>query len=271
MFCGLGALGYYAGNLHAELGLARSQETKVKEDLTACRGDAASCKELLNAAQKKYDEGLEDAAEMKAQLENTRDKLDQLQDEKQEAKKELAQLKRFTKKFDRMISAGKLSITFRRGRMVVNMPAKVLFASGSAELSEEGRKSLSQVARILRKVKGKRFVVAGHTDNVRIAKAKYESNWELSAARAVVVTRALIKSGLTASRLAASGFAQHDPIASNNHEDGRQKNRRIEIIVEPYLKEISSPKDKTKQYKKSKDIPKANRESKKYKINKQRN
>jgi chemotaxis protein MotB len=131
--------------------------------------------------------------------------------------------------------------------MVVNLPAKVLFPSGSAELSEDGQKAISQVTKILRQIKDRRFIVAGHADNIGIGKADFSSNWDLSAARAVRVTEAMIKSGMNPARLVASGFSQFDPIAGNQTEKQRQTNRRMEIILEPYLPEIPRPEKPEKQ------------------------
>ena len=83
--------------------------------------------------------------------------------------------------------------------MIVELPAAVLFASGSAELSGDGRQALQEIAKILKKVPGKRFMVGGHTDDVPLTKnAAYASNWALSAARAVMVTEELIQAGLRA-------------------------------------------------------------------------
>jgi len=113
----------------------------------------------------------------------------------------------------------------------------VLFASGSAALSDEGRKSLQEVAKILRTVPGKHFIVGGHTDDVPIAKTPngFSSNWALSAARAVTVTESLVDAGLHANQLVAAGYGEYDAIANNGSDKGRQKNRRIEIVLEPML------------------------------------
>ena len=146
-----------------------------------------------------------------------------------------------------MISTGKLEVTFRRGRMIVQLPEKVLFPSGSADLTKDGKEALKQVAKILRKVANKRFIVAGHTDNVPISNEEFASNWELPVARAVNVAKSLVSTGLSARRLSAAGYAQFDPIATNSTAAGRQRNRRIEIILEPRLKKPPETKKATKK------------------------
>jgi chemotaxis protein MotB len=93
-----------------------------------------------------------------------------------------------------------------------------------------------RVAKILRSVPRHHFLVGGHTDNVPAVK-EYKSNWELSAARALRVTDALIAHGMPPKRLVLAGYSEYDPVASNGSEAGRQKNRRIEIILEPHVEE----------------------------------
>src|SRR5206468_11280039 len=80
--------------------------------------------------------------------------------------------------------------------------------------------------------------VAGHTDNLPVASGKFDNSWELSSQRAVKVTELLIDKGVPAPNLVAAGYGPYDPIASNSTSTGRQKNRRIEIILEPNLKDL---------------------------------
>jgi chemotaxis protein MotB len=87
-------------------------------------------------------------------------------------------------------------------------------------------------------MRARRFIVAGHTDNVPVATDQFANNWELSTARAVKVTSALIRGGLRPEQLVAAGASEYDPVARNTSEAGRQKNRRIEIILEPRLQPI---------------------------------
>ena len=188
-----------------------------------------------------------DLLELKTKLGVAEAARGELEEASAELQQSLAEVKRMTQQFQRMIDSGKLEVTYRRGRMIVELPAAVLFASGSADLSDEGRSALREVAAVLRKVPGKRFIVAGHTDNVPISKAQtgFEDNWALSAARAVTVTQALIDSGLHPGHLVAAGYGEYDPVASNTSARGRQKNRRIEIVLEPELREVTVPKPKS--------------------------
>ena len=119
-----------------------------------------------------------------------------------------------------------------REKLEINFVDKILFASGSAEITPKGRNIISRVGTVLAKVKGKSIYVVGHTDNMPIHSALYPSNWELSAARAASVIRHLSEtSGLTPERFTAMGRAFYQPEASNATPEGRQENRRVDIIV----------------------------------------
>jgi len=185
-----------------------------------------SCKDVLDGEQRS-------GAEQGAALASCRDRVSNLKEERSDAKQRLAEFNALSKELRRMIDSGKLDIRFRKGRMVVKLPAAVLFASGSADLSADGRATLKDVAKALRKMR-RRFIIAGHTDAVPVGSdSAFHSNWALSTARAVTVTEALIKSGVSPKHLTAAGLGSHDPLSSNNTTQGRARNRRIEIILEP--------------------------------------
>jgi chemotaxis protein MotB len=185
-------------------------------------------------------------SELRAKLGASESRLGEIEAQSEALKERVAEFRNVTRQFQRMIDSGRLQINFRRGRMIVELPAAVLFASGSADLSPDGRSALQDVAKVLRKVPGKRFMVGGHTDDVPIVKASggFPSNWALSAARAVTVTEALIAAGLRPNHLVAAGYGEYDPIAINTNDRGRQKNRRIEIVLEPALSGLPDALDK---------------------------
>jgi chemotaxis protein MotB len=137
-----------------------------------------------------------------------------------------------------MIESGKINVRIIRNRMVVELPEEILFPSGQAVLKKGGRNALGEIADVLSGLEGRDFQVAGHTDNLPIDNDKFSSNWELSTQRAVNVTAQLIEQGLDADRVAATGYAATRPIADNETEEGRAKNRRIEIVLMPNLEEL---------------------------------
>jgi chemotaxis protein MotB len=141
-------------------------------------------------------------------------------------------------KFKAMIDLGKVRVRVVRGRMVVELAENILFDSGRSDLKKEGQEALTQVATVLASIANRDFQVAGHTDNIPIKSAKFPSNWELSTARAVVVTKWLAEQGVDPTRVSAAGYADTQPVASNADAEGRKQNRRIEIVLMPNLDEL---------------------------------
>jgi chemotaxis protein MotB len=216
---------------------------KAKNDGRSYVEAADKCQKDLKACTGERDEKDKAVSSASASLSASRAELEELRAEHAEAEKRLASFKALTEKFQKMIDSGKLQIVLRHGRMVVKLPAGVLFASGSAELSKEGKDALREVATILRTLHDRRFMVAGHTDNVPIdpravPPSPFKNNLELSTARALAVTQHLTASGMNASRLIAAGYAEHEPVRENSSEAGRQENRRIEIVLMPNVTEL---------------------------------
>jgi chemotaxis protein MotB len=141
---------------------------------------------------------------------------------------------------EEQISRGEITITRLADQLNVNIVDKILFPSGEAELTEQGRGLLTRVGKILLQAKSKRIKVEGHTDNIPIhakLQSRFETNWELSVLRATHVVRFLEELiGLQPGNLEAAGFGQYRPIASNNTRQGRALNRRIEILLLPAIR-----------------------------------
>jgi chemotaxis protein MotB len=112
----------------------------------------------------------------------------------------------------------------------VEMKSKMLFESGSARLSRDALQVLRNVAEILKPLPNQ-ILVEGHTDNVPIRTIAFPSNWELSAARAASVVHLFTRQGVDSSRLAAIGYGEFRPVGDNETEEGRQKNRRVALIM----------------------------------------
>jgi chemotaxis protein MotB len=145
-----------------------------------------------------------------------------------------------TKKLEKEIQEGKVQIKEMKDRLTMTMVDKILFSSGSAEIGTEGKKVLDKVVSILKDLKDKRIQVEGHTDNVPIVsdlKKRFPTNWELSTGRATEVVRYLQESGgIDPHLLSATGYGEYMPVAVNDTDEGKHKNRRIEIVLLPLLK-----------------------------------
>ena len=121
------------------------------------------------------------------------------------------------------------------GKLKLTFVDKILFNSGSTKINKKGKEILLTFAESIQEDKDHNILVEGHTDNVGVGsalKSKFPSNWELSTARSSAVVRFLQEEGsIEPERLSAIGFSYFKPVASNDEEEGRSQNRRIEIIL----------------------------------------
>jgi chemotaxis protein MotB len=124
------------------------------------------------------------------------------------------------------------TVVTQRGLVVRLLTDNVLFDSGLAEVKAQGVPLLAEVGTLLGVDKVHPIVVEGHTDDVPIATSKFESNWELSTARASAVVRWLIGRSVPARRFSAAGYADLHPLGSNGSAAGRARNRRVEIVLQ---------------------------------------
>jgi len=247
LFCVVLGLGYYSWHLWSQNQRINGALKQSQKEINTLHSAAKKKDDQINQLTQGVGESESKALDLDTRLAAMESRYQELREERESIASRLAEFRLVTKQFQSMISSGKLEVVFRRGRMIVQFPEKVLFPSGSADLTDEGKDALKQVSKILRKVPNKRFIVAGHTDNVPISNDDFASNWELSVARAVNVTKSLVSSGLSPKRLVAAGYAQYAPVAANSTSAGRQKSGRIEIVLEPRLKKPPETKKATKK------------------------
>jgi len=130
-----------------------------------------------------------------------------------------------------------LTVEVRDGKLYVSMSDKLLFPSGSDVVNKRGQEAISMLAAVLTN-SDLEIMVEGHTDPVPIATARNKDNWDLSAHRATSVIRIFTDNGIPAQRLIASGRGQFHPVADNETAEGRQMNRRTEIVLAPKLDKL---------------------------------
>ncbi|AQZ95018.1 flagellar motor protein MotB [Halopseudomonas phragmitis] len=130
------------------------------------------------------------------------------------------------------ITEGRLQLEQDRQRLVIRVEEKGSFPSGSADMTPAFLDMLDRVADVLARVPGE-ITIEGHTDNIPISTARFQSNWDLSAARASSVANALLYSqAVNPERLRVQGYAETRPRTSNDSADNRALNRRVEIIID---------------------------------------
>lgn len=208
-----------------DLGGARRQNLRTEAELEETRLEAQRLQALLSA--------------QGAQSQQLQYRLNQLSAIEQEIRERNQIYEEVLDRFRSLIDAGRLSVSIARGRMVINLPQDILFASGSADLGSDGRGTLAEVAEVLAEFTDRSFQVEGHTDDRPISTTQFPSNWELSAARALSVVKLLVDRGVPADNLSGAGYGEYHPVALNETSDGRRLNRRIEIVMLPNLDVIA--------------------------------
>ncbi len=133
------------------------------------------------------------------------------------------------------ISDQEVSVKMMDRGLVITFVAEVLFDSGKAQLRQSSFEKLDKIADVLNTtVKDLSVGIEGHTDDVPIQRSGWKSNWELSSARALGVLHYLTQTNnISPGRLSATGYGEFRPVADNATPEGRQKNRRVEIVILP--------------------------------------
>ena len=123
-----------------------------------------------------------------------------------------------------------------KGVVYISLADNMLYKSGSYEIGDRAHETLSKIAKIIQDYKEYDVLVEGNTDDVPISKTNIRNNWDLSALRASSVVQALqTQYGIDPKRMTCGGRGQYNPVASNNTEKGKQRNRRTQIIITPKL------------------------------------
>jgi chemotaxis protein MotB len=198
----------------------------------------ATLKHRLTELGQNVDQLSSERGQLAAGLQDAQTRLEELRKQKAAAEARAQVFRTLIDKLRSMIDAGQLKVTIRNGRMLIVLPTDVLFDSGRTDLKPAGKAAVTQVAQALATIPDRRFLVAGHTDNVPIKTARFPSNWELSTARAVEVAKLLVGGGMKPDVLGAAGYAEFDPVAQNDNPQNKALNRRIEIILEPNLSDL---------------------------------
>jgi chemotaxis protein MotB len=157
-----------------------------------------------------------------------------LQDELSELERAKAELEDRLKK---EINDKEVNVQMMDRGLVITFVSEVLFDSGKAKLRPEALERLDKVAGVLQTtVKDLNVGIEGHTDNIPIKVSGWKSNWELSSARAMSVLHYLVdEQGVNPARMAGTGYGEYQPVDTNDTPEGRQKNRRVEIVILPKM------------------------------------
>ena len=217
---------------------AGHERDELRQRLDAATATLADLKQRLDKLNASLESVSSERGQLKAGLESAEQRLEELRKQKAAAEARAATFRTLVEKLRSMIDSGQIKVTIRNGRMLIALPNDVLFDSGKTAVKPDGKTAIAKIAQVLATIPDRRFMVAGHTDNVPIKTARFRSNWELSTARAVEVVQLLIGGGMHPQVLGAAGYAEFDPVAPNDSPEQRASNRRIEIVLEPNLSDL---------------------------------
>ncbi len=181
---------------------------------------------------------IKDRTALQGSVEEMQKALSEARERKAESDKRVADYRAMLARFRKLIDSGKLKIRMTDGRMVVVLASDVLFGSGSATLSPQGRDAVVEVAKVFATMPDRRFQIEGHTDNVPVRTLVFPSNWQLAAERAISVLDVMVQTGVLPDRVSAASYAETRPVKSNDTVEGRAANRRIEIVIVPDLSSL---------------------------------
>ena len=202
-------------------------KARAKSELEACHGARSDTEAKLAVATQELDVYRQAAEARKA-------KLDALQKQEEDLRERLSQ----------ELTDKNVEIEQLKGQLSVRMLDKIVFKSGSADILPQGMEVLDKLAGAI-KDSTDTIRVEGHSDDTPISdklKAKYPTNWELSAARAASVARYFeTKHAIDPKRLESLGFSMYRPVAPNDSEENKQRNRRVEIVLKPAAESEAAP------------------------------
>jgi chemotaxis protein MotB len=194
----------FTGGIAISCGEALDESTTINEGLLASLEQQGKDVHQLEATK----------GELTGSLERARAGLEELRGAQAAAEAREAMFRDVAQRLGRMLDSGELKISLRSGRMVLVLPADVLFEPGKAQVGRKGRQALAEVGSVLGSLAGRRFQVSGHTDSDPIRVSGFASNWELSSARALEVVSLLIQASMQPSSLSAAGYAEFDPVVA---------------------------------------------------------
>jgi chemotaxis protein MotB len=230
--------------------LAKYNQLKAQKDDDDAK--LADAQQKIDALTKQLQDLGVNVSSMKANLDDTQKALDAYKERAKQLELIKERFETLKAKLDALTKLG-LAVTVRHNRMVISLPGDVLFDSGRETLKKDGKDILLKVAGIIKadqQLASRDYEVAGHTDNQPLAHGPFKDNWGLSLMRAREVLVFLVdpaQGGLPIQHWSAAGFADTDPVADNSTPDGRQKNRRCELIVLPSVEEMLDLKAITQQ------------------------
>jgi len=224
--------------LQAENSRLNSEIDKLNTQVTTLKNDASHLAKQWEDAQKNAKDLAGMANMTQQQLEAERKRLTEMRQLLNQQRQALENLR--SKMAEALVgfNSSELSIFTKNGKVYVSLQENLLFPSGSAVVNPKGKEALAKLAQVLNGNPDISVLIEGHTDSVAI-RNKYKDNWELSVERSTAIVRLLTETyRVSPARVTASGRSKYEPVDTNETAEGRQRNRRTEIILSPKLDEL---------------------------------
>ena len=229
--------------LNTNYQVTKEQLAAAKARVTSLEEQLAQQKKAYAALQRSLDKSLTNASQNNISIEKLVDQIN----ESNQYIRHLTELKSksdslnllLTNNLTRSLSKEELKevdVQVLKGVVYISLADNMLYKSGSYEINDRAAETLSKIAKIIKDYKDYDVLIEGNTDNVPISRENIRNNWDLSCLRASSVVQALQnKYGVDPKRLTAGGRGEFNPLATNDSELGRQRNRRTQIIITPKL------------------------------------
>ena len=235
-----------------ELAAKTARVTSLEEQLAAQKRALAESKKSYDALQKTLDKSLTNASQNNISIEKLVDQIN----ESNQYIRHLVEVKSKSDSLNlvlqnnltRSLSKEELKevdVQVLKGVVYISLADNMLYKSGSYEINSRASETLSKIAKIIKDYKDYDVLIEGNTDDVPISRENIRNNWDLSCLRASSVVQALQNDyGVDPKRLTAGGRGEYNPLATNDTEIGKQRNRRTQIIITPKLDEFMELIDK---------------------------
>ena len=229
--------------LNTNYQVAKEQLAAANTRVTSLEEQLAQQKKAYAALQRSLDKSLNNANQNNVSIEKLVDQIN----ESNQYIRHLTELKSksdslnmvLTNNLTRSLSKEELKevdVQVLKGVVYISLADNMLYKTGSYEINDRAAETLSKIAKIIMDYKDYDVLVEGNTDNVPISRENIRNNWDLSCLRASSVVQYLQNNyGVDPKRLTAGGRGEYNPLASNNSELGKQRNRRTQIIITPKL------------------------------------
>lgn len=208
----------------------------LEEQIAAEKANAVQLQEALNKCLTSTSQGNVNISKLVDEINSSNKYIKQLVNAKNKSDSlNLVLTNNLTRSLSRE-ELGDVDVQVLKGVVYISLSDNMLYKSGSYEISDQAGATLSKIAKIIKDYKGYDVLIEGNTDNVPISKTNIRNNWDLSALRGSSVVQALQNTyGVDPKRLTAGGRGEYNPVAGNDSETGKSRNRRTQIIITPKL------------------------------------